>query len=273
MDVGAELRRAREERALSLEELSRRTKIGLPALRAIESNQVERLPGGIFTRGFVQAYAREVGLDPADVSRRYAAQFQPVVVVQPVDGAVPAPAVADSQHPHDTRRVSDRIDLVRIGRAVAIVALIAVSYFELSRPRSPGPPRRIESPRAVGIVSTAGGPQPQKGAPARAATATTGSLDVRLPSAASDLVLRVDLHPPQTCWVSATADGRRVIYRLMLAGERQTIEARDDLVLRVGDPALFAFSINGLPGGPLGPAGEPVTVRITPQNHRKFVGR
>ncbi len=272
MDIGAELRQAREQRGFSLEEVSRRTKITLPALRAIENNEVERLPGGIFTRGFVKAYAREVGLDPQDLARRYLAQFEPVAVLSPVDSAPPVPPV-DDQRPRDTMPAAAPIALARNVTIIAVVVLIAVSYLELTRPHGSSPPSRIESSRSVEIVATPERSQPKKSPPARAETGTTGSLAAVPGPPASDSILRVDLHPPETCWVSATADGRRITYRLMLAGERQAIEARDELVLRVGDAGRFAFSINGASGAPLGPAGQPATVRLTPRNYAKFVRR
>ena len=74
MDVGAELREARERRGISLEELARITKIGVATLRALERNQVDHLPGGIFLRGFLRAYARQVELDQEDTVRRYLAR-------------------------------------------------------------------------------------------------------------------------------------------------------------------------------------------------------
>ena len=77
MDVGAALRDAREQRRLSLDQLSRTTKISVATLRAIESNEIHRLPGGIFTRWFLRAYAHEVGLDVEDTVKRYLAQFEP----------------------------------------------------------------------------------------------------------------------------------------------------------------------------------------------------
>src|SRR5690348_6757444 len=69
--VGSELARAREQRGLSLADIAARTKISIAALAAIERDEERDLPGGIFTRGFLRAYAREVGLDPGEVVRRY----------------------------------------------------------------------------------------------------------------------------------------------------------------------------------------------------------
>ncbi len=60
----SDLRHARERLGLSLRDIAERTKIRTSILGAIENNEVDHLPPPIFTRGFVKAYAREVGLDP-----------------------------------------------------------------------------------------------------------------------------------------------------------------------------------------------------------------
>jgi len=85
--------------------------------------------------------------------------------------------------------------------------------------------------------------------------------------------LHLDIQAQGLCWLSATVDGTRDVYRLMQPGEQHTIEVHDEAVLHVGDPAAFAFSINGGAGRVLGRLGEAVTVRITPQNYREFLRR
>src|SRR6266542_2788207 len=102
MDVGAALRDAREQRGLSLNRLSQATKITVTILQAIETNRRDMLPRGIFLRGFVRAYAREVGLNPEDTVRQYLDQFEPVTHV--VESAKPgelgtehAPAVSGAE--------------------------------------------------------------------------------------------------------------------------------------------------------------------------------
>jgi cytoskeletal protein RodZ len=67
MDTGTRLREARRERRLTLDDVARRTKIPVGTLRAIDCNDVARLPRGIFFRGFVRAYAAEVGLNPEEL--------------------------------------------------------------------------------------------------------------------------------------------------------------------------------------------------------------
>ncbi len=61
--IGEQLRLAREERGIPLREISDQTRISVRYLEAIESNDYKRLPGGIFNRSFVKAYARYVGYD------------------------------------------------------------------------------------------------------------------------------------------------------------------------------------------------------------------
>ncbi|MGH9931633.1 MAG: helix-turn-helix domain-containing protein [Pyrinomonadaceae bacterium] len=61
--IGEQLRLAREERGIPLREISDQTRISVHYLEAIELNDYKRLPGGIFNRSFVKAYARYVGYD------------------------------------------------------------------------------------------------------------------------------------------------------------------------------------------------------------------
>lgn len=60
---GDKLKRERELRGVTLEEIAKATKIGTRALHALEEEHFEQLPGGIFNKGFVRAYAKFLGLD------------------------------------------------------------------------------------------------------------------------------------------------------------------------------------------------------------------
>ncbi len=64
--LGEFLRRERELRHISLDDVAERTKISRRYLEAIEEEQFDRLPGETFIRGFIRSYAQSVGLDPAD---------------------------------------------------------------------------------------------------------------------------------------------------------------------------------------------------------------
>jgi len=69
--IGEQLRLKREERGIPLREISDETRISIHYLEAIESNDYGRLPGGIFNRSFVRAYARCIGFDEKDAVEGY----------------------------------------------------------------------------------------------------------------------------------------------------------------------------------------------------------
>jgi transcriptional regulator with XRE-family HTH domain len=63
-DLGAWLRREREQAGVTLEAIATRTKVARSLLEALERNDVSRWPNGIFRRAFVRGYAKQVGLEP-----------------------------------------------------------------------------------------------------------------------------------------------------------------------------------------------------------------
>src|SRR5262245_13045946 len=68
---GEELRRERELRDISLKEIAEATKISIKFLEALEQNHFDLLPGGIFNRGFIRAYARFIGVDGEEMVNAY----------------------------------------------------------------------------------------------------------------------------------------------------------------------------------------------------------
>jgi cytoskeletal protein RodZ len=72
---GARLKDAREQSGVSLRQLSAATKISVAALEALERDDFSRLPGGIFGRAFVRAYAIEVGLDADKTVNEFVAEL------------------------------------------------------------------------------------------------------------------------------------------------------------------------------------------------------
>ena len=68
--VGEMLRAARLRRQLTLEAVEAETRVRRRFLQALEEDRLDELPGAVYAKGFVKLYARAVGLDPDDVSRR-----------------------------------------------------------------------------------------------------------------------------------------------------------------------------------------------------------
>jgi cytoskeletal protein RodZ len=69
--IGEQLRLAREERGIGLREICDQTRISVHYLEAIEANDFKRLPGGVFNRSFIKAYARYVGYDEREAIEGY----------------------------------------------------------------------------------------------------------------------------------------------------------------------------------------------------------
>jgi cytoskeleton protein RodZ len=72
-DFGDKFRKARESKELSLDDVSNVTKISRRMLQAIEEEQFDKLPGGVFNRGFIRAYAKHLGLNSEDAVNDYLA--------------------------------------------------------------------------------------------------------------------------------------------------------------------------------------------------------
>lgn len=110
------MKRIREERGVALRDIAETTKISVSALEALERNDISRLPGGIFSRGFVRAYAEQIGADPEKAVREFITRFPHDSVT---DGS---PYVAAQEINTDPPSHTGRLILI----AVPIVLVIAV---------------------------------------------------------------------------------------------------------------------------------------------------
>src|SRR5580693_7813730 len=119
--IGRYLKRTREARAMSVEEVSRATRIPVASIDKIEADHFDDLPGEVFVRGFLKAYARAVALSVDEVLARYTASRR-VAWVTPLPIAAPG------------RRSTGK----RFGVAIAFVVLLILFTLALSivlRPR------------------------------------------------------------------------------------------------------------------------------------------
>ena len=113
--IGAYLRRERELRHVSLEELVQITRVPLKMLQRIEEDRFDELPGEVFARGFLRSYARALGLDCEDVLARFGAGRGPLGgVLLALSGEDAAPAGAS---PHRVLLIFAGFALEAVGRA------------------------------------------------------------------------------------------------------------------------------------------------------------
>jgi cytoskeleton protein RodZ len=237
---GEKLRLEREMRGVSLREIADETKISVRFLRALEEDRVDILPGGLFPRAFVKQYAAFLGLDVDKLAADYtAAHGEPPPERRP------------------TMPVENRRPLVTPGQALLAFAALVVVALALRRNGGEADhrPRAATAPTVVA-------------APAVLPTDRVYPSPTALPAAASPrdgLVL--SLTAQQECWVEVRADGETVINRVLAEGETQTLEARGEIVLSVGNAGGLRVRVNDRPALPLGRSGEVrKNIVITRQN-------
>src|SRR5687767_4414156 len=127
-DFGGKLRQAREGRGISLRQIAATTRISAASLEALERNDISKLPGGIFSRAFVRAYAVEVGLDPDETVKEFLGRFNQ----EPPPTAESAISIPDEEAEFENKQRMAGMAL-KIA-LVSIPLLILILYFVL-RPR------------------------------------------------------------------------------------------------------------------------------------------
>lgn len=158
---GENLRREREMRGISLEEISASTKISVRFLEALESNDFSILPGGIFTRGFIRSYARYLGLDGDHVIAEYQLLVQPRSEMEITRAALGRIG---------TSRPSKRSPAAPL--LVALVLLVGGYALFRYAHRSPEP---AGFPASAPVATTTAAPATASGAPGASSPAETAN--------------------------------------------------------------------------------------------------
>lgn len=245
-EFGARLRQTREARGVTLRQIADETKISLRALEALEQGRVAALPGGIFRRALVRAYARAVGLDVERTLAEFLA-IQPDDLPTLVAGPGGRPVLAGDVSPPQASRLR-RLALRVIGAAVPLAA--GIVYLALSASPPPQEPIRAND------LARADAWQPE--------IVPAGGFLEPPPPAPRPLVVLITVTRP--CDLEIHVDGRQVAARRFRAGEQLQLEARDEVVLTGDDAGAVQYSVNGLAGSLPGRPGESLSARITRGN-------
>jgi len=124
---GERLRREREMRGITLEEISEATKITSRCLQALEEEKFDKLPGGIFNKGFVRSYAAFLGIDEDQAVADFVAASGGEKE-QPLPDPPVARAVVLGQ------RAEDHFNWQALGVLVAVLAVASVVIWKLGLP-------------------------------------------------------------------------------------------------------------------------------------------
>jgi cytoskeletal protein RodZ len=239
---GEYLKREREMRGVSLDEITAATRIATRFLQAIEDEHWDQLPGGVFNRGFVRSVARYLGLDEENTVAEYVSAVEERPTVPVWTGSPPA---VRSEQPW----------LAWILLAVIVLVLAMGGWFAV---------RRIFAWRAsrhaaqVSAQSTA--PPSEKSALPRDSNSPPASGAIS-PAGATPFELKVEAG--RTTRVTVESDAHRVFEGTMKAGEDRVFTAQDKIQLSAGDAGALLLELNGKTLAPIGPPGHEGQATLT----------
>lgn len=298
---GEHLKREREMRGVSLEEISAATRISVRFLEALEAEQWERLPGGIFNRGFIRSVARFLGLDEEGLVAEYALETRerPEIAVW-------------TKEP-----VRKRPNWAAISSAIVIVILFVASAWHVNQRYGPAisawhqnhpifktmlapfhhakasPPSDSSSAAAAAAVPKKPAQQtntaPQAGAqtqtkgaqgansaatkpiaaPPAATALASGSAAVSAAglaagkSVAPNAVMELKVEAGETSNVTVRADGKVVFSGKLEAQRSLTLHAEKSFTVSSSKSNAVLLELDGHTVPPLGPPGEPGKITLT----------
>jgi cytoskeleton protein RodZ len=252
---GEQLRREREMRDISLDEIAATTKIGTRLLRALEEEQFKLLPGGIFNKGYVRAYAKYVGIDEEKAIAGYLQAAHEAVLHGHEVTDQTASSRSQRSRSEEARRRSP-LPVVPVLIAVVLLAGIAGGwrvYRERQRERRQQAVVAVSpdtKPTSSGLTSDGGTdniaspiPASTRRSAAVPTSLATGTTNVSHSAAASPFELTV--RPRNRAWVSIKSDGKFVIHGVIKPPDVKTIRATDQVVFWTGNAGAVEVSFNG----------------------------
>ncbi len=246
-------------RGVSLEEICAATRISTRFLEALENEEWDQLPGGVFNRGFVRAVARFLGLDE--------------------EGMVAEYALATSDRPTATAWATNPTAQDREPRrlwwlvALLAVALVAAGWFAWHRYAAARAARKV-APRATTGQTRRQSFPASPNAPANASQAAT------LPAAASPAgqpakepaTLELKIEADRATAVQVTADDKNVFAGKMAAGQSQRFQAQEKFEVWARHANALLLELNGQTLPPLGPRGRAAKATLTRKDLKKAPG-
>lgn len=295
---GDKLRREREMRGVTLDEIAEATKIGTRSLRALEEERFDQLPGGIFNKGFVRSYARFLGLDEEQAVSDYitAQAEQPGKgdVLEKMAAQAEAARVNEAAALGDESRKSNGLWIV-----LALVVLLGIGaaggwkyyqkyYQQKMEERAQVPPPKVNTtpPAPTSLTpsdmaaapATDAGSQTTSGATTNPATlpAATPAGTAPTPTASSASGIKVpegkpadagkkplelQIHVARATWLSVQTDGKEAVTETLRDSATKTVTAQDRVVLTTGN--AVEITCNGTSLGIFGADNKRSQLRIT----------
>ncbi len=288
--LGERLRQQRLAKAVSLQHIAERTRIGVRYLEALEAGDFKQLPGAIFARSFVRQYADIVGADASAMEAELQQIFPSEDVFPPVGSFHSSTLRASLQS--DTLLAANgpvwqRLPLTAISLTTALVlsSLLYVGWQqvvlrnETSEQPAPSQPPAAKAPAikkpATGVNLD---PPSQMSSPTvLPAAAITPQIPVVDNTAKPSTewqagpgtgapVMALKLVASAETWVSIAANGKAVYSGLMQPYEERTVTGVEYARMVIGNSTGVDVLADGRSIGPIGPAGSVRVVVLTPGN-------
>ncbi|MGB7284409.1 MAG: RodZ domain-containing protein [Candidatus Acidiferrum sp.] len=251
---GERLKREREMREVSLKEVTAATRIGSRFLEALENEQWEKLPGGIFNRGFVRAIARYLGLDEENLLAEYdlARGGQSLPIPQPYENKIPRPPIWIPI-------------LAVLATLVALAGLIAGGIYGW---------RRYAAHRTAKRASSSLLPTAEIRAAAATATPDAADDPISNAGATSSFPVPLDLSVSTSAAtrVRILADGALLLDAEIPAGETRHFAAKQQFEVTAADSSAVLLELNGRAMPPIGTPGASGTIVLSQKDLRQASG-
>src|SRR5258708_13248151 len=234
-NFGERLKRERELREVSPNEVVVATRISLRFLEALENEDWEKLPGGIFNRGFVRAIARYLGLDEESLLAEYDQARG--------DQFAEAASVAENRIPSPPKWLAAAFAL---GALVVIAVLIAAGVYgwRRSSARRQGKPSSAVTTQSLGAAQAA-------------------SLPAGDPPQANSAALDLSVSTSKATRLRILADGKLVLDSKIPADQTRHFSAETAFEVTAADSSAVLLEFNAQPMPPLPPPSPPATALLT----------
>ena len=287
---GEKLKREREKRSITLEQISLSTKIGTRMLQALEEDRFSQLPGGIFNKGFVRAYARHLGLDEDQTVAEYLQASGDAPAIQPEILPEESVRIVEVSSDAPSRQLPWGVFaavLLLLALALSIwsqrqkkhestaapaspppVAQQTVEEHAAPPPTAPSPPNPSSNnpgaPSPNPTVNPAAQPPPAN-PPARSpdmGIPKTPSQPTLLPVPGTFLVI---VGARDDSWTAIQVDGRTVFSGVLSAGEQRAVRGRNEVIVKAGNVGGIDFNFNGKKLDRQGDEGQVRTLTFGPE--------
>jgi cytoskeleton protein RodZ len=245
---GARLKRERERRGITLDDISVSTKIGTRLLHALEEDHFDQLPGGIFNRGFVRAYARHVGLDEDQTIADYLAASG-----DSIPGRIPESEEEPAGVEAPAEEAKAGAGGMPWGAFAVVVLVVAVgvaiwgSYArEKRKPAAEGaaPEMSQAAQVAPAAAPVAASPKPASATPVPSPTiAATNAVSQSPSPSPGSFVVRIKAR--EDCWIVLSADGKVILQDTLTGDTERSVEARREIAIRAGNVGALDLFFNG----------------------------